>query len=69
MKAGTGLKSPRYSVNEIPPENLWLQRPLVEDGDNTVRGVTGIRFVHDEFKMVRKKFKPNPTTQAEVRDC
>ncbi len=51
-------------VDEISVEKLWLQRPV--DDDSTTRGVTGIRFVHDENRFVKKKFKAAPTTQAEV---
>lgn len=67
MVAGSGLKSPRYSVDEIAPEKLWLQRAL--DDDSGARGVTGHRYIHDESKLIKKKFKAGPTTQAEVRDC
>lgn len=67
MVAGSGLKSPRYSVDEIRPERLPLQRAL--DDDSGSRGVTGHRYIHDETRLIKKKFKPGPTTQAEVRDC
>lgn len=67
MAPGSGLKSPRYNVDEIKPEKLYLQRPL--DDDNAARGVTGLRYVHDENKLIKKKFKAAPTTQAEVREC
>ena len=38
---GSGLRSPKYSVDAIPPERLWLQRPLEDDGEG-VRGVSGL---------------------------
>ncbi|CAD7936763.1 unnamed protein product [Amoebophrya sp. A120] len=68
IKAGSGLKSPKYSVHDVKSEKLWLARPLDDDPD-VVRGVTGLRYTHDENKPIRKKFKTAPTTQAEVRDC
>lgn len=52
-------------MDDIQPERLWLQRPLEEDGETT-RGVTGLRYNHDETKSIKKKFKAQPTTQAEV---
>mmetsp|Transcript_76352 Transcript_76352/g.221693 ORF Transcript_76352/g.221693 Transcript_76352/m.221693 type:complete len:2886 (+) Transcript_76352:129-8786(+) len=67
MKPGSGLKSPRYAVDEIKPEKLHLQRAL--DDDSGARGVTGQTYKHDESKLIKKKFKAGPTTQAEVRDC
>ena len=30
---------------------------------------SGLRYPHDPDKLIKKKFKPAPTTQAEVRDC
>ncbi|CAE8600907.1 unnamed protein product, partial [Polarella glacialis] len=67
MNPGSGLKSPRYNVDDIPVEKLALQRAL--DDDSGARGVTGHRYVHDENKLIKKKFKAGPTTQAEVREC
>jgi hypothetical protein len=67
LHPGSGLKSPRYSVDDIPAERLWLQRPI--DDEDGARGVTGHRYVHDENKLIKKKFKAAPTTQAEVREC
>ncbi|CAD7959898.1 unnamed protein product [Amoebophrya sp. A25] len=69
IKPGSGLKSPKYSVNEVEQAKLWLARPLDHDDPNVIRGVTGLRYTHDENKIVRKKWKTAPTTQAEVRDC
>jgi hypothetical protein len=67
MKPGQGLRSPRLQVDEIPVDKLWLQRPV--DDESATRGVTGIRFIHDENRFVKKKFKSAPTTQAEVHDA
>jgi hypothetical protein len=67
MAPGSGLKSPRFSVDEIPVDKLNLLRPL--DDDAGARGVTGHRYVHDDSKLIKKKFKTAPTTQAEVREC
>lgn len=67
MNAGSGLKSPRYSVDEIKPEKLKLHRAL--DDESGARGVTGHRYIHDENKLIKKKLKGAPTTQAEVREC
>merc|ERR1719399_485822 len=66
MRPWHGLRSPRLCVDDIPPEKLWLQRQV--DDDSTTHGVTGIRFIHDENRFVKKKFKAAPTTQAEVHD-
>jgi len=46
-------------------EPLWLARPL--DGSAPVGGAG--RMPMDENRLVSKKFKAKPTTQAEVRDC
>jgi hypothetical protein len=46
-------------------EGLWLQRPL--DGSTPSGGANRIPI--DENRLITKKFKPAPTTQAEVRDC
>jgi hypothetical protein len=67
LTPGSGLKSPRYRVDDIPNEKLHLQRPLDEEGG--ARGVTGHRYNHEENKLIKKKFKTAPTTQAEVREC
>lgn len=49
----------------VATEGLWLQRPL--DGSAPTGG--GGRMPVDENRLIHKKFKPAPTTQAEVRDC
>eukprot|EP00931_Biecheleriopsis_adriatica_P036216 TRINITY_DN2086_c0_g1_i7.p1 TRINITY_DN2086_c0_g1~~TRINITY_DN2086_c0_g1_i7.p1 ORF type:complete len:2928 (-),score=554.29 TRINITY_DN2086_c0_g1_i7:9-8792(-) len=67
MQPGSGLKSPRYNVDDIPAEKLHVERAL--DDDSGARGVTGHRYVHDENKLIKKKYKAGPTTQAEVREC
>mmetsp|Transcript_20679 Transcript_20679/g.39293 ORF Transcript_20679/g.39293 Transcript_20679/m.39293 type:complete len:2902 (+) Transcript_20679:155-8860(+) len=67
MTPGSGLKSPKFSVDEIPAAKLNLLRPLDDEGGT--RGVTSHRYVHDENKLIKKKFKSGPTTQAEVREC
>ncbi|CAE7358857.1 CFAP47 [Symbiodinium natans] len=67
MMPGSGLKSPRYNVDDIPVDRLHLERAL--DDDSAARGVTGHRYMHDENKLIKKKYKAGPTTQAEVREC
>lgn len=67
MLPGSGLKSPRYNVWEIPVDKLHLERAL--DDDSAAEGVTGHRYMHDENKLIKKKYKAGPTTQAEVREC
>jgi hypothetical protein len=67
LTPGSGLKSPRYSVDEIKPEKLALARAL--DDESGARGVTGHRYNPDENKLIKKKFKAAATTQAEVREC
>lgn len=64
---GSGLKSPRYNVDDIPVDKLHLERAL--DDDSAAEGVTGHRYMHDENKLIKKKYKAGPTTQAEVREC
>ena len=54
-------------IPALPQSNepLWLQRPL--DGSQATG--SGSRMPADENRLITKKFKPQPTTQAEVRDC
>ena len=67
LKSGSGLKSPRLKLDDVELEKLWLLRAVDDEGGT--KGVTGMRFIPDETKPIKKKFKPAPTTQAEVRDC
>jgi len=67
LEPGKGLRSPRLSVDDIPQEKLWLHRSA--DDDSETRGVNGLRYQHDENRLIKKKFKAAATTQAEVRDC
>ncbi|CAE7251415.1 unnamed protein product, partial [Symbiodinium pilosum] len=55
MMPGSGLKSPRYNVDDIPVDRLHLERAL--DDDSAARGVTGHRYMHDENKLIKKKYK------------
>eukprot|EP00437_Effrenium_voratum_P048369 CAMPEP_0181539342 /NCGR_PEP_ID=MMETSP1110-20121109/76325_1 /TAXON_ID=174948 /ORGANISM="Symbiodinium sp., Strain CCMP421" /LENGTH=362 /DNA_ID=CAMNT_0023670957 /DNA_START=20 /DNA_END=1105 /DNA_ORIENTATION=+ len=52
MMPGSGLKSPRYNVDDIPVDRLHLERAL--DDDSAARGVTGHRYMHDENKLIKK---------------
>ena len=63
------MKLPRYDVTKIDAQPLFLQRAIDNDNENEVRGVTGIVYKHDQAKLLKKKFKAQPTTQAEFRDC
>ncbi|CEM06420.1 unnamed protein product [Vitrella brassicaformis CCMP3155] len=67
LTPGSGLKAPVPKASEVPREPLWLKRPMDEGLE--ARGVTGKRYVHNENKLFKKKFKAHPSTQAEVRDC
>lgn len=60
------LPSPRLELQKAV-EPLWLERPM--DGMAGAKGARGRAPQHDENKLIKKKFKPKPTTQAEIRDC
>ena len=64
--------NPKASLDEpdLPApaatEELWLQRPY--DGDGKPRfGHSSKPYVHDQNKLIRKKFKAEPSTQASIR--
>ena len=64
---GLELGMARGPTEPIPPrppadDELWLA-----DAGGSGRG--GARLAPDENRLVHKKFKPRPSTQAEVRDC
>ena len=65
MGATEGLPSPRIPL-PAADEPLWLERPM--EGMEAMAGKRPGRM-HDENKLIKKKFKPRPTTQAEMRDC
>jgi len=60
------LPSPRLELQKAV-EPLWLERPM--DGMAGAKGARGRAPQHDENKLIKKKFKPKPSTQAEIRDC
>jgi hypothetical protein len=60
------LASPRLSAPK-QTDPLWLARPM--DGMEGARGGGANKRQWDENKLIRKKFKPLPLTQAEIRDC
>ncbi len=64
MNPRAGLRSPQPSM---PAESdpLWLERPMDEDGGAPRRRV---KVPPNENVLVKRKFKPSPTTPAEVRD-
>lgn len=67
-----GLRSPRLRV-PTDPEPLWLERPIEDDADNNTGANGGRRHhrakTHDENKLIKRKFKPEPSTQSEISDC
>jgi hypothetical protein len=69
MPSACGLEPP---VPALPTDTdpLWLERPL--DGNGAVASAAMRKLrksAIDENKLIKKKFKAKPTTQAEVRDC
>lgn len=61
--------NPKATLDEpelpIPParEELWLERPYDADGKLKV-GKHGKQHVHDQNKLIAKKYKAQPTTQV-----
>lgn len=63
---GVDLGMERGLPEPLPP----LPRTAdLADGADAAEGTARSRRPVDENKLVMKKFKPRPTTQAEVRDC
>ncbi|KAF0745589.1 hypothetical protein Ae201684_000044 [Aphanomyces euteiches] len=58
-----GIAAPELSL-PIADEPLWMQSSLRNRRDS---GTSSLGF--DENKIIKKKFKPQPMTQAEVKDC
>ncbi|KAF0687983.1 Aste57867_20364 [Aphanomyces stellatus] len=58
-----GLKEPHFKM-PVADEPLWMQSSL-----GNRRGTGGSTFPFDDNKIIKKKFKPQPVTQAEVKDC
>ena len=58
-----GLSEPQLKLPE-PAAELWLDHPLGEPPKKS-KG----RAAPDPTRLIRKKFKPQPSTPAEVRDC
>ena len=64
MNPRAGLRSPQPGMpKESDP--LWLERPMDEDGGAPRRRV---KPPANENQLIKRKFKPSPTTPAEVRD-
>ena len=69
LREGNDMGMVRGLSEPIPPlpeatESLWLLR--AKDGG---AGGAARRMPADETKLIAKKFKETPSTQAEVRDC
>lgn len=64
MIPGSGLKSPRLTLDEVEPDTLTLG-----EEDTGAGGVTGHRYQHDENKLIKKKFKGAATSPAEINEC
>lgn len=65
--------NPRYGLPEpklkapVADEPLWMERRFDEDGKPIIEGGREVKF--DPNKLIKKKFKSKPSTQAEMRDC
>lgn len=68
MDSHAGLSEPKL---EPPPakEGLWLHRPVDEDGTPSGRPGGARKVALDETKLIKKKFKAKPETEAEKADC
>jgi hypothetical protein len=64
MNPRAGLRSPQPKMPQSA-DPLWLERPMDEDGGAPRRRV---KVPSDENRLIKRKFKPSPTTPAEVRD-
>merc|ERR1711871_1196062 len=64
MNPRAGLRSPQPKMPQTA-DPLWLERPMDEDGGAPRRRV---KVPSDENRLIKRKFKPSPTTPAEVRD-
>ena len=64
MNPRAGLRSPQPNMPQTA-DPLWLERPMDEDGGAPRRRV---RVPADDNRLIKRKFKPSPTTPAEVRD-
>ena len=56
----SGMEGPVPSLPKVV-EPLWLK--------SEARGRDVAKNQHDENRLIKKKFKPNPVTQAERKDC
>eukprot|EP00002_Diphylleia_rotans_P030530 TRINITY_DN6284_c0_g1_i1.p1 TRINITY_DN6284_c0_g1~~TRINITY_DN6284_c0_g1_i1.p1 ORF type:complete len:2909 (+),score=517.05 TRINITY_DN6284_c0_g1_i1:178-8904(+) len=78
ISPGSGLLSPSPSLPKLA-DPLYLEHPYSKGNAADIDGQTGQRTVikkskaayahHDENVLVKKKFKPQPITNAEIRDC
>ena len=67
MNPKAGLVEPDLPMPKAT-EELWLVHPYDGDGKPRV-GHGAAPHVHDQNKLIAKKFKAVPSTQAELRDC
>ncbi|KAA0151378.1 hypothetical protein FNF29_04577 [Cafeteria roenbergensis] len=73
--ASLGMPDPKAGLTEPDPglpvasEPLWLAQPLDADGKPVPLANAPMLLRADPKKPIRHKFKPRPTTQAEVVDC
>ena len=64
----SGLDEPFLRIpKQVDP--LWLEHPLDPDGADSGGGHKRSRVKGDENRLIKKKFKSKPSTQAESRDC
>eukprot|EP00941_MAST-03F_sp_MAST-3F-sp1_P000816 g816.t1 len=71
MARRSGMPSPRLSIPDTVDE-LWLERPIDHQGKpkrGAGGGSSGMARKHDPHRLVKRKFKVKPSTQAEMQDC
>eukprot|EP00494_Astrolonche_serrata_P032550 UN32819 len=66
MGFASGLKEPEPDV-QMKTEPLWLKYAM--GGYTGAKGAKTQSMLFDENRSIKKKFRENPSTQAETRDC
>eukprot|EP00163_Fabomonas_tropica_P020793 TRINITY_DN366_c0_g1_i2.p1 TRINITY_DN366_c0_g1~~TRINITY_DN366_c0_g1_i2.p1 ORF type:complete len:2833 (+),score=824.11 TRINITY_DN366_c0_g1_i2:1027-9525(+) len=67
LNPGSGMRSPRLELpREVDPLYLEID-PSAADGG--LRPKARKRTTYDENKLIKKKFKPHPTSKQELAEC
>jgi len=66
MTFGSGIEGPMPALPEAT-ETLWLKYAMA--GYSGAKGAEAKAAVFDDNRLIKKKFKDTPITQAETRDC